>query len=195
LPNTTQGDILIRGRRSVVRPIAEAGSQWLQWVQPSLLASVYELRAGDEAFATLRWERALGLLAVAQSAEGTWTFRRRRLPSLRVSAFQGDSAHEIATFQRKPSASEGGALDTASDRRFRWRPTSYWRAEWIWTDAAGAPLIRFKYQFSMLTTRGRIKIEPRAAQLPELSLLVLLGWYLMIVMSEDAMAADLASSG
>ena len=178
-----------------MRTLAEVGSRWLGWAQPSLLASVYELRAGDEALATLRWERALGLLAVAQSAEGAWTFRRRRLPYLRVSAFRGDSGHEIATFQREPSAPEGGTLDTSSDRRFRWKPANYWRAEWVWTDATGASLIRFKYQFSMLTTKGRIKIEPRATQLPELTLLVLLGWYLMIVMSEDAMAADLASSG
>ncbi len=175
-----------------MRTIAEVGGRWLRWVQPNLLASVYELRAGDEALATLRWERALGLLAVAQSAEGAWTFRRRRLPYLRVSAFRGDSGHETATFQAAP---DGGTLDTFYDRRFRWKPASYWRAEWAWTDTTGAPLIRFKYQFSMLTTRGRIKIEPRATQLPELSLLVLLGWYLMIVMSEDAMASDLASSG
>jgi hypothetical protein len=153
---------------------------------------VYELRLGEEALATLRWERALGLLAVAESAEGVWTFRRRRLPHLRVNIFRGNLGQEAATFLAGP---QGRTLQTSDNRHFAWNPANYWRAEWIWSDGTGAPLIRFKYQFSMLTTRGRIKIEPRSAKLPELSLLVLLGWYLMVVMSEDAMAADLAASG
>ena len=46
-----------------MRKLAELVSQQLKWVQPSAFKMHYELRAGDELAATLRFRRAFGSFA------------------------------------------------------------------------------------------------------------------------------------
>ena len=50
--------------------------QTLKWLQPNWLKMEYELHAGEEVVATLRFRSSFGTLATAQSADGCWTFKR-----------------------------------------------------------------------------------------------------------------------
>ena len=59
-----------------MRLINEIGSHELRWVQPSVRQSAYELRAGDEVVAALRWHKACGSLADATTEDRHWTFKR-----------------------------------------------------------------------------------------------------------------------
>ncbi|HEY0722558.1 MAG TPA: hypothetical protein VGD41_00915, partial [Pyrinomonadaceae bacterium] len=59
-----------------MRKIADVVGQELEWVQPSVFKMQYELRAGDELAATLRFRSSFGSLATGESADGCWTFKR-----------------------------------------------------------------------------------------------------------------------
>jgi len=63
-------------RRTKMQKIAMQSNQALQWRQPHLFKMEYELHAGDELVATLRFRSSFGTLATAQSADGCWTFKR-----------------------------------------------------------------------------------------------------------------------
>jgi hypothetical protein len=59
-----------------MKAIPEVADQPLRWTRPALLKREYELRAWDDVVATLRWQKTFGSLALAETADGTWTFKR-----------------------------------------------------------------------------------------------------------------------
>ena len=63
-------------RSQAVKKIGEMIGRKLEWVQPSAWKMQYELRAGDELIATLRFRSSFGSFATAESADGCWTFKR-----------------------------------------------------------------------------------------------------------------------
>ena len=59
-----------------MKRIATLVGRDLKWTQPSARRLAFELRAGDELAATLRFPHPLVTTAVGESADGVWTFRR-----------------------------------------------------------------------------------------------------------------------
>jgi hypothetical protein len=170
-----------------MRTIRDVAGEALRWAQPSAFKREYELRAGDEALATLRWQKTFGSLAVAASADGAWTFKRSGFLSPKVTVRRPGAEAEVAVL--KPGWRGEGTLELAAGRRYQWRNTSFWRSEWAFTDEAGEPLVQFTPEFAFFKQAAEVKVETRAGSIPDLSLLTLLGWYLMVLMSEDAGAA------
>lgn len=194
-----------------MRLIQEAADQELLWRQPSMMKQEYELRAGDEVLATLRWQKTFGSLALAETAEASWTFKRSGFWRPRVTARPAGSEDDIATFEPKWDGS--GTLTTAGSRHFRLVNANFWRSEWAWRDAGDAPLVRFLNK-QVFRTESQVVLSPEAASLPEtaqlddvyqpvpperlappsaalaeLPLLVTLGWYLLVLMAQDSAAA------
>jgi hypothetical protein len=176
-----------------MRTIRETGQQELTWAQPRKHKREFELRAGEtEVVATLRWENKQSQVAAGEAAEGRWTFRRQGFLHQHVEARLGESELEIARFQ--PRWRGGGTLEFPDGRRFGLRPTSFWNAEWAWTTAENDILLRVKRASRPAPFQGHIDLLPGAEALPELSLLILLGWYLVILAADDATAATVAAS-
>jgi len=67
-----------------MRKIAELIGQQLKWGQPSAFKMQYELQAGDELAATLRFRSSFGSFATGESADGCWTFKRTGFWQTRV---------------------------------------------------------------------------------------------------------------
>ena len=174
-----------------MRTIREIGEQELNWAQPRKHKRDYELRAGEEVVATLRWEKPRQA-AAGESAEGRWTFQRQGFLHQHVEARLAESTLEIARFQ--PIWRGGGTLELPDGQRFGLRPTSFWNAEWAWTTAQNDILLRIKRAARPGQTKGQIDLLPGASAIPELSLLILLGWYLIILAADDANTATMAAS-
>lgn len=175
-----------------MKTIHESGQRELSWIQPRKHKRDYELRADEEVLATLRWEKQQKQTAAGETAEGRWTFRRQGFLHQHVEARQSESELEVARFQ--PLWRGGGTLEFPDGRRFGLRPTSFWNAEWAWTTAANDILLRIKRAARPATAKGHIDLLPGASAIPELSLLILLGWYLIILAADDAAAATMAAS-
>ena len=173
-----------------MRSIREAGDQGLQWSSISLWQHRFALHAAGDVVARLRWEKTFGSLAVAETAEGSWTFKRRGFlrPSvtIRVPGADEDLATLSVHFRGE------GSLLAPDGRVYQWTKASFWRSSWTWTDAGGQPLVHFEPV--LLKRSAAVKLEPAALPLHDLPLLVCLGWYLMVLMADDAGAVAAAAA-
>ena len=175
-----------------MRTIGKAGLQELTWAQPGKHKREYALYAGEEVVATLHWEKPHRQIASGEAAEGHWTFQRQGFLAQHVEVRLGASELEVARFQ--PNWRGGGTLEFPGGQRFGLRPTSFWNAEWAWTTATNDLLLRIKRPARPSHVKGYIDLLPGASALPELSLLILLGWYLVMLAADDAAAATIAAS-
>jgi hypothetical protein len=162
----------------------------LTWQQPRLLEREYELRAGDELLATLRWVRRLGTLALAETARERWTFKRAGFWRPRVTVRAEGTDADLATFEANWSG--GGTLATGDGQHYQWRAANFWHTKWHWTDAAGTPLVQFSSS-QILKQSARVEVTQAGADVPDLALLATLGWYLLILLVDDGNATAGAS--
>ena len=169
----------------------------LYWVQPKAFARWFELRTDDQQFATLGWETSCGSLARGSTADGDWTFKRVGFLNPRVTVREAGSEVNLATFW--PRWLGDGTLEFAYGVSFRWQSTNFWGTDWIFSAADGTPLLALKEGSrdrkiaNLFKTESLVEIHAEARRLTELPLLVLTGWYLMILRQEDAAAASAAS--
>jgi len=158
-----------------------------RWVQPDVTDRRYELRAGDVVVATLCWGNPWGSLATGETAEGRWTLKRAGFlqPRVTIRVTGSDAQAGIVTLHWAGN----GDVQLADGHAFRWTRTGFWHSEWAFTSTGGELLVVFKPKFVMMGFEAEIEIEARALSLPELSLLALLGWYLMVLINEETTAA------
>lgn len=166
--------------------IREFAGKPLLWVQPRAMKQQFELRCGDEVLAVMRWASSWRSSATAETAEGSWSFKRHGFrQQVVIESTWGDSMPP--TLQRRWT---GSATLTFPDGRLRylWKRSGFWSIKRAWTTMDGMPLLSFKMRPGFLKTGGEVEIQPIAADLPELALLVTLGWYLVIMETRDAAA-------
>jgi hypothetical protein len=163
----------------------------LRWTQPKLLKRYFELLCGDDRIGTLRWEKWFGSLATAEASEGQWTFKRAGVPGWDVTGWdvavrESGSAETIAMFEATVDTFAGveywsgaGSLQYRGGQRIRWAQNVR-RSRCMWVSVNGLEIAGFSYHSSITSrTEGRLKVSTYGAGLPELPLLVLLGWYLV----------------
>ena len=166
-----------------MRKMAEL-SQSLKWEQPSALKMEYEMRTGDgELAATLRFRSSCGSFATADSADGCWTFKRVGFWKTRVTARVCGSDDDIAIFQNN-TWSGGGTLELSNGQTFR-ATTNSWQTKFGFETEAGEQLIKFETS-GLLHLSAAVEIQPSFISLAELPLLVMLGFYLIVMMQMDA---------
>ena len=156
-------------------------------MQPRALQRAYELRSGEEILGDLRWNTQSGSLAEAEAGDGHWTFKRTGFfhPQITIRTQQSDS--NIAAFI--PNWNAEGALEFCDGKCYQWKGTGFWRSQWAFTSSRGEHLVDFEPHSSFLKQTAAVKVTPAGFQIPELSLLVLLGWYLLILRAEDDAAS------
>ena len=173
-----------------MRPIADVADQALVWHQTARLKRNFELRAGDEVVATLRFQR--GTLADAEAANVRWTFKREgfwhRRVMIRLLGSDADSGAVQLSWRG------GGTLALSDGRTIRLAAANVWRSEWIWAENQDAPLVRFKSRQGFMKLEGQVDVLGRGVKPDELALLVILGWYLIVLNAEDSAAASASTT-
>jgi len=172
-----------------MRSVAEVAGQELLWIQPAAFRREHELRAGDDVVATLRFQR--GSLADAEAAGAHWTFKRQGFWQPRVTVRTAGSDADLAVFH--PRWIGGGTLESPDGRAIRLSSANFWQSEWVWQDN-DRPLIRIKGRHGLIKANGAVDIQPEAIAYPDLAMLVLLGWYLILLHAEDSAAATSVSA-
>ena len=165
---------------------ATAGAgQDLKWVQRSARKPAYELRSGEEVIGSLVWQRSS--LAVGEMADRRWTIKREGFWHPRVTVRLADSELNTAVFH--PSWSGGGIVELTSGRVLRFHAANLWRSKWEWQETEAEALVRFKSRRGFSKSGADVEITPAAAGFPELSLLAMLGWYLLVLRDRDSAAS------
>lgn len=168
-----------------MKKINEVIGRELEWVQPSAWKMEYELRAGDDLIATLRFRSSFGSFATAESADGCWTFKRVGFWQTRVTIRGCGSEMDIAMFKNN-TWSGGGTLELPDGRKIL-ATTNLWQTNFEFQTEAGEALVRFKTG-GLVHLSATVEIEPAAAQVPELPWVVMFGLYLAVMMSSDTAA-------
>jgi hypothetical protein len=172
-----------------MRTINEVATGELVWVQPARLKQEFELHASDEVVGTLRFERSS--LAIGETADQRWTFKREGFWHPRITVRVQGSDANVALFS--PGWAGGGTLDLGG-RQLRFVAANLWHSQWDWVDAQNKPVVHFKSHQGLLKTEGQVEIETEAIQSPDLPLLVVLGWYLLVLFARDAAASSAGAS-
>ena len=160
----------------------------LAWVQPARTKQAFELRAGDDVVGTLVWARMS--LATGATADGQWTLKREGFWHPRITVRVPGSEDNVAVFN--PGWTGGGTLEMGG-RHLRFGPANFWRSQWDWIDEQDKSLVHFKSRQGLLKLEGQVEVEPQAVASPDVPLLVVLGWYLLVLFARDAAASSAGS--
>jgi hypothetical protein len=169
------------------RPLREALLGDLAWRRPGLFRRALELEAGSERLAGLRWEKWFSFEAIAEAADGRWIIGRRRGAALAREYVVRDAASdsEVASFTRTWRGT--GTVRFASGASYRWGREGFWRARYAWMVADDRPLIAFRGVLGFQRSY-EMEVDPAARSLAELPVLVLLGGYVMAMISHQRRA-------
>ena len=168
----------------------EVRDQELAWTQTGYCHGEYELRADDEIVAMLRWQG--GGFAIAETADGRWSFERPGFGRSPVSVRDVRSGVGIAAFGSNWKG--GGTLDVPRGRRFLWTPANFWRSRWVWRQEGRTALMSLESRHRIVKAEGRVRLERAALALPERGLLVTLGWYLLVMRARDSTTDAVATT-
>jgi hypothetical protein len=169
-----------------MNPIQHLAGQTLYWTQAPLFKMDYLLQDAErvQTLATLQWESSLAMRAMAKIGTQPFSLDRpgwlgRRI-EIRTDTTQAGEL--IATFKHGWT-SYNGTLRFETGQHFEWKNTHHWHSHWIWTTTGGGELMKFMpdTQIRRLTrSESRIELYPPAADFPEIALLAVLGWYMML---------------
>jgi len=164
----------------------------LEWRQPHASRRQFELVAGDDRVATLEFRSMFGSLATAESADGSWTFKRVGFlqPSVTVRAASNEA--EIAVFRNR-TWSAGGTLELPDGRRWP-ANTNFWMSTYEFKNENSEMLVGFTRIRGVIHRAASVEIGSAAATQAELPWLVALGWYLAVMMQDDASGAAAAAA-
>ena len=178
-----------------MKALREAAGQDLQWrgKKVGLVGKEeFELRSGDEVLAMLHAREKRTDWTCGEAADGRWALKSRNIGSGEIVVItELDSQAEIAVVKRGRKQGifkrDNDSLEFSDGRIVMWKKASKWHDEWDWVDSDGRPLIHFQ--------RGHhVVIEPLALSLPELSLLVIVGWQLLKLQEEARTKAAIAAA-
>lgn len=173
---------------SSVRSIRDLAGRTVVWRQPSQLRPEYEMVLGEEVVATLRWRKNVGTNAVARSPDGTWSLKAAGFINPRVTIRLPNSDYDFAVFRARNMGE--GVLEAMGDQRFIWRCVNFWQNTWAFFDTEGDRLVTIKPDAAAVKLGAQLSIEAKAAGHQEIGYLVVLGWYLLVLMAEDAVAGQ-----
>ncbi|HKW13129.1 MAG TPA: hypothetical protein VJS69_01450 [Candidatus Krumholzibacteria bacterium] len=177
-----------------MKKIATLIDRELKWSQPSMRKQEYALHAGEELAATLVFPNSFRSNATGESEDGSWDFTREGPFHTRIVVRRSGSPEEIAVF-KKSAWKACGTLELPDGRTYR-SASNFWASRYGFTDSDAQPLVDLK-NCGVLHRAANLTIAPRAADIPELPMMVMLAWYLDVMMQNDTVAVTtaVASSG
>jgi hypothetical protein len=170
-----------------MKTIREVGLDKLTWARKG---DRHELRAGKDLVATLQLLKGASLF-LGEAADGQWTFKRTGWLCPKVTVRRKDDTTDVITF----TPSTGGALEFPDGRRYFWASTQRGPfpsppQEWSFKDTDGDVLVWMNLTGTApVTLSAEVTVSRAALALPDLSLLTLLGWYVLVLTSNDAAEA------
>jgi hypothetical protein len=185
---------------TLMRPIAESVGKPLKWIQPTGLQGDFELRDGEDVLGTLAVQSLTGTLAEGECGSGRWSFKRVGFFSPHITVRAAAGHENLAVFA--PKVGGGGTLTFREGPVFAWTSGDIWRSSWDFRAEDGLILVSLRPSEGgglpdLLKTQAAAEVSIAARDLPQMPVLVLLGWYLVIMGQRDAatIAATVGSIG
>jgi len=159
----------------------------LVWMPTSAIRRDSELRYRGEVLASLEWQSAFRAAAIGRAAEGAWSFQLEGFILRQwINVARVEDGAPIATFDAMPSFN--GTLEIKTDptkadlSRFQW-DSNFWLTKWIWSNENDVELARVTRSLS-IRPEGTVVLTEEGKACPHLPVLVVLGWYLIALMTD-----------
>jgi hypothetical protein len=146
---------------------------------------------GETVYATLEWPQAFRSMAVSSSREGRYSFKRGGFLHPFVTVRRQEFEMEIARLSLDWKGN--GELAFTNAQRFTFTRDGMARFDYQVTDHRGAHLFSLKKEMSAIKHSGEVHISPAGMSHREIALLITLGWYLAVMVTEDAATAVVAA--
>jgi len=173
-----------------MEPIDASTDRALEWRHVSSHPRAFELTSDAGVCGSLRWEPGRGSLAVARTAGGLWSIKRIGFlrPRITVRPLHGQA--EIAVYA--PGLT-GGVLHHADGRHFPFARKGLWAPYWAFRRHDGPPFIRFRAAGDGDSLGAAVEIEKLTVSHDVVPLLVVIGWYLIVLAHDDEELAMLTT--
>jgi hypothetical protein len=168
---------------------AGADLLWVKCTQPPCLH--YQLQAGGDVVARLRFSHPLDSAATGECATGAWIFVEEGLLRSHVSVRSLPDRKPLAAY-RSGLLGQPGLLEFVDGRRFCWRRRGLHASDRCFENAQGTSVVAVEAEccqswlFGSRLRGGQVRIEPGTHALSELMVLVLLSWYLLVLPCNEA---------
>ncbi|HNT26247.1 MAG TPA: hypothetical protein PKM21_17905 [Anaerolineales bacterium] len=169
------------------------------WIQPAALERRFVLHSGEHELGQLEFHSAWGSLALAECAQGRWSFKRVGFLNPRVTVRLPDTESDLGLYTPRWTGTQG-RLELANGHAYVWQAANFWASQFCWRHPSGDDLVLFspgseeQKLSNLFKQQARVTFASAAQNLGDLPLLVLLGWYLMILQYDDAAAAAAATA-
>lgn len=182
-----------------MKSLKEAGQEHLSWTQPKTTHQLFELKFNDDLFGTLLFPKSVGSFAEAETLEGKWTFKRVGFFSTRITVRKSGDENDIAIFKPNLMASSG-VLEFSNGKKFQWHAANFWETKFEFKDAKEEIVVTFRSGIEepklkdWFKTQARVEIPEQINDFTELSIMVLLGWYLIVAFQMDSSAGAVVAA-
>jgi hypothetical protein len=153
----------------------------LRWVQPKWSQRRYELRAGERVIAQLEYRGTWRPIPYIVFDSEELTVRTTGFWKSKTAIMHGD--REIAQVQRTGSKA---VVSFMSGRSFTWRRKGFWSTSYLFVAPDNEEILIFKYLPRLRRLEGSVQVSPSGAKYPEVRILTVLGWYLMLAGAHTA---------
>ncbi|HEX2906376.1 MAG TPA: hypothetical protein VHO69_05905 [Phototrophicaceae bacterium] len=173
------------------KTLAELENQAIRWQKPGFWKNEFVLQGDDgEVLARIHQPKWWSSLAEVEGVGNHWTFERKGFWRQRVEIRSAGTGDEPAVFRYNWQGT--GRLEYPDGRVFHWTQGNFWGTKWAWTDADGNPLVGFQTKGS-LKLSADISLDSAVESAKAPTLLIFLGWYLIVKHYEDTAAAVAAT--
>jgi hypothetical protein len=179
--------------------LMNAEKRGLFWEQPSAMERSFILRCGEDILANLDFTSAFSSLGEAIFGSERWTLRREGFWSPKVSVRRSGSKSDLAFYEPKWTGTQG-KIRFLTGEAYDWSVAGFWGTAYSISRGDGLEIITYhsgskKNKFSnIFKQQAQMIIAPEAWQIKVLPILVLLGWYLVILYHEDSVAVAATAS-
>ena len=177
--------------RDVMQGLRSVDYRLLMWKQVAFGAREFELCAGDDLVGRLYWPKWLSERAVARCSDGKWLIDRVGFFRDKVVVTDIDSRVRVGSFV--PNWLGDGKLSLVNGRLYRWYRTKALSNSWAFGDKNDVVLIEIHGWMRCFKHEAEVKLRMGVTSLPEISLLILIGWYLAYMNIQDAAAVIAAA--
>jgi len=175
-----------------MQPLREHLDAPLYWIQPKTLSRHFELRTDDATLGRLDFETAFGSLATARTASRAWSLKRvgffKPLVTVRVAGTETN----IALYRPRWTGTEGEI--ELEGHRYTFKVSNFWATQFEIRDSLDRLVVSYgsgakKRRFGdLFRTQAVVHVYTQGLADATVELLVLLGWYLIVLHNEDASA-------
>ncbi|MGP8077513.1 MAG: hypothetical protein ACLQD8_01560 [Thermoplasmata archaeon] len=160
-------------------PIDSVDRSTLRWLRTGESTPEYTLLAGESAVAVLKWARPRGARATAETAQGTWTLGRGGFLVPHLTVRRAEREAPIARLTNRLGHHE---IEVGGGGSYRLQRAGLLLPAWALWDEQGREQIHIEAVAEARRLEGGAVIASGTAPAPELLLLVVLSWYLIVLL-------------